>query len=194
MSLWLKKSTATTIIIGPFVDSIDAVTPETALDIVQADQLVWKNGGALGAKNDPGSAVHRALGHYETALSAVDTNTLGRLRFAVYKTEALPLWADFMVIPAQVYDSLVGGTDQLDVSLLSADQLSLIDAGLNRAMGSVSDTNPRSPLNALRKLMNKWSITGSTLTVFEEDDTTTAFTQAIGVTPGADPVTSLDTA
>lgn len=68
------------------------------------------------------------------------------------------------------------------------------DALLNRDMGAVSDTNARSPLNALRFIRNKWSIAGSTLTVTKEDDSTSAWTAAVSTTPGADPVTGNDPA
>jgi len=192
--MFLKLSTAATITFGPFVDSTDAVTPETALGLVQADARLSKNGAAFAQKNDATSPAHLENGHYSVVLNATDTNTLGRLRVAVYKAGALPVWADFQIIPAQVYDSLVGGSDQLDVSLPSADQTLLVDALLKRDMSAVTGEAARSPLNALRKLMNKWSIAGATLTVFKEDDSSSAFTQAITTTPGADPVTALDTA
>lgn len=68
------------------------------------------------------------------------------------------------------------------------------DALLNRDMSAVSDTNARSPLNALRFIRNKWSISGSTLTVTKENDTTAAWTAAVSTTPGADPVTGNDPA
>lgn len=57
--------------------------------------------------------------------------------------------------------------------------------------GTVPD---RSTLNALRFLRNKWSISGGTLTVTGEDDTTAAWTAAVTGTPDADPVTGFDPA
>lgn len=51
----------------------------------------------------------------------------------------------------------------------------------------------RSLLGGDAKLVNKWSIAGSTLTVYHDDDTTVFGTQAITGTPGADPITALDT-
>jgi len=51
----------------------------------------------------------------------------------------------------------------------------------------------RSLLGAVAKLVNKWSISGTTLTIKHEDDTTTAGTQALTATPGADPITEIDT-
>lgn len=67
------------------------------------------------------------------------------------------------------------------------------DALLNRDMSAVTVTNARSPINALRWLRNKWSNSGGTLTVYAEDDTTTAWTAAT-TTAASDPVDSVDPA
>lgn len=68
------------------------------------------------------------------------------------------------------------------------------DALLNRDMSAVSDTNSRSPLNALRHIRNKWSVSGTTLIVAKEDDTTTAWTSTLSTSAGADPITGSDPA
>lgn len=68
------------------------------------------------------------------------------------------------------------------------------DAMLNRDMSAVSDTSARSPLNALRFLRNLWSISGTTLTVKKEDDSTTAWTAVVTPAPGADPISGSDPA
>ena len=116
MTTWLKQSTATDVELGPFVDDTDGKTAETGLTISQADCQLIKNGGAAAQKNDSTSATHLAGGHYKVPLNTTDTNTLGRLRLYVNESGALPVWRDFMVLPANIYDSLVGGSDYLDVS------------------------------------------------------------------------------
>jgi hypothetical protein len=109
MTTWLKQSTATDVELGPFVDDTDGKTAETGLTISQADCQLIKNGGAAAQKNDATSATHLAGGHYKVPLNTTDTNTLGRLRLYVNESGALPVWRDFMVLPANIYDSLVGG-------------------------------------------------------------------------------------
>lgn len=52
----------------------------------------------------------------------------------------------------------------------------------------------RNVLSALQYLRNKVAISGSTMTVSAEDDTTTAWTAALTTSPGVDPVTTLDPA
>jgi hypothetical protein len=68
------------------------------------------------------------------------------------------------------------------------------DALLNRDMSEVSDTNARSPLNALRFLRNKWSVAATTLTVTKENDTTAAWTASVTTDASADPIIGNDPA
>ena len=112
--LWLKQSTAVTVKIGPFVDSTDGNTQETALTISQADIRLSKNGGAFAQSNNVAGATHDANGWYGVPLDTTDTNTLGTLTVFVHETGALAVWRDFMVVPANVWDSLFGA-DKLQV-------------------------------------------------------------------------------
>lgn len=114
MATWLKQSTAATIEIGPFVDDTDGKTAETALTLSQADIRLSKNGAAFAQKNDANAATHMEIGYYSCALNSTDTNTLGRLRLAVHESGALPVFMEFMVVPANVWDSLFGA-DKLQV-------------------------------------------------------------------------------
>lgn len=114
--LYLKQSTAATIKLGPFLDEDDGKTAETGLTLSQADFRLSKNGGDFAQKNESSSGTHDELGYYDVALDTTDTNTLGRLLIAVQESGALPVWKEFMVVTANVYDSLVGGSDYLDVN------------------------------------------------------------------------------
>jgi hypothetical protein len=84
------------------------------------------------------------------------------------------------------------GTDGVVIS--TSTQQAIADQLLNRDMSAVSDTTARSPLNALRLLRNKYSVSGSTLTVTKEDDTTSAWTSTLTTDAAADPVTGSDPA
>jgi hypothetical protein len=108
MSIWLKQSTAADVLVGPFVDDTDFKTAETALTISQADIRISKNGAAFAQTNNATGATHRENGHYIVPLDTTDTNTLGRIRVAVHESGALAAWQDFMVVPANVWDSLFG--------------------------------------------------------------------------------------
>lgn len=118
--MYLKQSTAATIVLGPFVDSTDGVTAETALTISQADVRLSKNAGTFAQKSDTGSCSHMEAGHYACTLNTTDTNTLGHLRVAVAESGALPVWRDYLVLPSNVYDSLLS-TDKLQVHAVEID-------------------------------------------------------------------------
>ena len=113
----LKQSTAATIKLGPFVDDTDGKTAETALTIGQADIRLSKNGGDIAQTNNATGATHDELGYYDIPLDTTDTGTLGRLRVLVSKAGALPVWQDFVVVTANVYDSMFS-TDKLDVAVV----------------------------------------------------------------------------
>lgn len=114
--LYLKQSTAATIKLGPFVDDSDGKTAETGLTISQADIRLSKNGGDIAQTNNSAGATHDELGYYNVPLDTTDTNTLGTLKVIVSVSGALPVFADFMVITAEAYDTLCG-TDHFTVDL-----------------------------------------------------------------------------
>jgi hypothetical protein len=108
----LRQSAAWTFQLGPFVDSTDGVTPEASLTIAATDVDVSKNGAAYANKNDATAMTGTgdSQGWYDCVLDATDTGTLGKLDVRCYVSGALPVWREFMVIPANAYDALVAGT------------------------------------------------------------------------------------
>lgn len=66
------------------------------------------------------------------------------------------------------------------------------DALLDRDLSAGADTVSRSVRNALRLLRNKITIAAGTLTVFKENDSTTAWTAVVGTDAAADPIVSID--
>ena len=65
------------------------------------------------------------------------------------------------------------------------------DALLGRDFGLVTGAAARSLLQAARFLRNKVTVVGSTLTIFEEDGTTPAWTATIATDSGAQPIISV---
>lgn len=116
MTQWLEQSTAATVIMGPFVDQSNGYTPETGLTAGGVDEIgVYKHDAtALTSISGTTTFTHRAGGMYTMTLSTADTGTVGRLTAYVRDDDVcLPVWKEFMVVPSNVYDSLVGGTDTL---------------------------------------------------------------------------------
>lgn len=113
---YLKQSTSVDVPIGPFLDATDGVTAETALTITQPDIRLKKNGGAWAQKAAAQTLSHEENGWYEVTLDTTDTNTLGLLQLAVHESGALPVWHEFHVVTANVYDTLFS-TDKFDVNV-----------------------------------------------------------------------------
>ena len=93
------------------------------------------------------------------------------------------------VVNVDLVDTTTTNTDMVAAAPTATENA---DALLNRDMSAVSDTTDRSPLNALRFLRNKYSVTGTTLTVTKENDTTAAWTSVLTTDATADPVTGSD--
>lgn len=71
------------------------------------------------------------------------------------------------------------------------------DALLNRDMSTGTDSGTatvRTVRQALRFLRNKWAVSGTTLTVYKEDDTTASWTGTVTTNASADPITANDPA
>lgn len=118
----LKQSTAAILKLGPFVDSTDGVTAETGLTIAQADIQISKAGGAFAQTSDSSpTTTHDADGWYPVPLTTTDTATLGALVVQVAMSGALPVFWRGMVVPANVYDALVGGSDYLQVDAVQVE-------------------------------------------------------------------------
>ena len=82
--------------------------------------------------------------------------------------------------------------DKTGYALTSGERTSVADALLNRDMSAVTVTNSRSPINALRALRNKVSVTAGT--VYAEDDATAAWTFTTTVDAAQSPITVIDPA
>lgn len=94
---------------------------------------------------------------------------------------------------AGAIDAAAIATGAIDADALAADAgTEIADALLKRDWTAVTGEAARSALNALRFLRNRWVVSTNTLTVYEEDDATTAWTAAVTDTVGADPVTGVD--
>lgn len=109
-----KLSTAITVVFGPVLDTAGA--PYTGA-IAYTDAKIFKN-GTDGALNGSATFTHKYQGFYALALTTSDISAVGTatvtLNLANYSAPAVRL----TVLPANVYDSLVAGSDALDVSLI----------------------------------------------------------------------------
>jgi hypothetical protein len=116
MAIPLRQSTSSQEIpLGYFVDSADGNTEETALTIANTDIKLWKAGATTLANKNNGGATHISNGIYYAVLDATDSDTLGSLVVFVHVAGALAVRVECLVLAANVYDSLVAGSDALQV-------------------------------------------------------------------------------
>lgn len=142
MAIYLKQSTASQeVALGFFVDSTDGNTEETGLTIAAADIRLHKAGGTT-LTTPAAGATHISNGIYYWVADATDTNTLGPMTIYCHPTGALAVRVECCVLAANVYDSLIGGGDVLDVSTTQ-----LAGQTVTAAAGVTFPTSVASPTN-----------------------------------------------
>jgi hypothetical protein len=124
---YLKQNTDSYVSIGMVLDKTAGLGNEDGLTVTSFSGVIVKEVQSSActhtdftpsatAANDWGMA---AIGHgglYQLKIPDSEINFVGSAMLAVwYDAEALPVWHEFMIVPANVWDSLMG-TDLLDVS------------------------------------------------------------------------------
>ena len=128
---YLRTNTDTRVTVGPFFDKTDGVTPEVSLTVTGCKlTLMVDTAGvptlildtaptASGGANDMVHVTNDDAGFYDLELAAANVNYLGRAMLAI--TDAAthcPVFHEFTILPAVVYDSLILGTDALQVDTI----------------------------------------------------------------------------
>jgi hypothetical protein len=90
--------------------------------------------------------------------------------------------------------NFTGSNVQATVTISAGDLIAIADAILKRDFSAVSGESARSLINAARFLRNKWSVSGTTLTVTKEDDAASAWTATVTKDAASAPVVASDPA
>lgn len=165
----LEADAATEVVIGPFVDEIDAVTPITGItnwDSTASVQLIKESGAQGGVSktdlegstnmNPGGSGDYEiqeiADGYYRMKLPAGAVDTEGRLRITFHDVDRyLPMTFEGLVVSANVYQSLVKGTATLTAL-----------ATIQNRMGAWTGSGINTVLGAFQALFRKSGIAAPT--------------------------------
>lgn len=118
--MWLKQSTQINVLVGPFVDFADGVTPESGITLGTVDEALLVKHNATTAV-DISARTWQLLtggrGWYIITLTTGDTDTKGMLTILFHDDNvALPAWRNFFVADPIFYDSIVG-SDLMQVDL-----------------------------------------------------------------------------
>ena len=136
--MWAKQSTAATLIVGPILDSTGAEFTTAVI----GDLSISKNGGTLTAMASAATLTHIANGQYTLVTTTGNLDTLGRAQITCNKSTYQMPTVNLMVVPANVFDSMVLGTDALDVSAIQfAGQTITAAAGVTLPSSIASPTN-----------------------------------------------------
>lgn len=128
---YLKQNTATVITIGPFLDKTDGITAEVALTVTSCHlTLMVDNAGtptlaldanatASAGSNDMVHITNDDAGFYSLELTAANTNYLGGAILSINDVAThCPVFHEFTILSANIYDSMVAGSDLFDVSVV----------------------------------------------------------------------------
>lgn len=139
--MFLRQSTASQeILLGPFVDSTDGNTAETALTIANTDINIFKEGATTLATKNSGGATHISGGYYYAVLDATDTNTVGQLEVHVKVSGALAVKREYQVVEEAIYDAVYAA---------SANGMTATHKNwLGAIAGKTADTTTRAEINA----------------------------------------------
>lgn len=149
--MFLRQGTQTTIKVGPLLDSTDYKTRETGFNSASAglDIDVYKEGGGKtdlvpsASSSAAGYFGHSANGNYYLTLSSAHLDTVGNGGIDITVTGALPFFTGFVVLDGVTYDSLVAGTDYLNVDALyisgSSTAADSLEANIGNLDAAVSD-------------------------------------------------------
>lgn len=131
----LKQNTGQLVMVGPLVDATDGFTAETGVTLSTCSlAAIYKHNATVSTTISMRSFTHMAVGEYTLSLGNSDLDTLGVMTLVlVCPNVCRPFRQEFMVVPANVYDSLVSGSDYLDANVAQVDG--------NAAAGLLTSTN-----------------------------------------------------
>jgi hypothetical protein len=175
-----KYGTATTI----YFPLIDAGTRNFAgsgdYTHVSGDVRISKDGAASATANGTPTVVTMNNGSmWKLALTATEMEAK---TVVVTIIDAATKAIEDQMIVIETYGTGNGEVDTVEFA----------DALLNRNMATGTDSGGRTVRSALRKLRNKVSISGTTLTVTKEDDSTSDHTETLTTSASAEAITASD--
>ena len=142
MAIWLRQSTATTVQLGPFVEVTDGYSYKaTTITIVSGVlKYVFPNAAVV---NSTGAGVLADPGWMTVPISVSDTAAAGALTLRIGNaTNNLPVWRSYMIVPAQVYDSYILGTDNIQVDVVQITGAAPSAATVNANIIAINNAAP----------------------------------------------------
>ena len=192
--MWVKQSTAATVIIGPVLDSTGA---EYASAVI-GDLSISKNGGTLTALASAATLTLIANGQYTLVLTTGNFDTLGRAQITCNKSTYQMPSIELMVLPSTVFDALITNAVNATGGLVGATAAITTMAGVISTLTQTQVTGGAYAINNASFAFNAgldFSTTqkAATLARVTLVDTTTANTDMRGTNSAALAATALST-
>lgn len=171
----------------------DSGAPATGLTLTDINIYLYARNRTTGAITNvwnPENPTEEIGGGLYSRNYSEDPDTYTYFAYAQY-TGATTLDVDY---------ALQSGSDSVTVTAIDSTTANkAADHTIRRSFANAVDSSSgdaktfRSLLGAIAKLVNKIAISGTTLTIYEEDDTTALGTQTLTTDSGALPITEADT-
>ncbi len=117
----LRRATQTNILVGPFVDKIDGVTPEDGITMGTVDEALLVKHDATSSIDISGRTwqlLTGGRGWYIITLTTGDTDTKGRLTILFHEDAvALPAWVNLLVVDENRWDEIIEGTSPVSADV-----------------------------------------------------------------------------
>jgi hypothetical protein len=179
-----KYGTATTIVFPLVKAGTTNLATSSDYTYAAGDIKISKDGGA--AANPTNSPTAVTMGNGAIWTLALTATEMEAKVIAVTIVDSATKAVEDQIIILETYGEAVGSINTQDFA----------DGLLRRNLASVSESGlpSRSPLNAIRFLRNRWAVATGTLTVYKEDDSTSAWTSTLSTTASADAIIGSDPA
>lgn len=190
---YIRQNTATDRPFGPFVEASDGSSykattitmPTTGTQHVR----VWKTDGTVTGLADAITLFEP--GWARLSIAASDVTSVGVVRYAIGNaTNNMPVWREYMVVPANVYDSMILGSDFLQVDVVQVTGAAPSSAAIGSVANLTTGVNVTS-VNAGVVGVNVTSINGSA--VSNATVAAGSFLDYVMFTPGVQSITVKDT-
>lgn len=185
MELLRKRNTATTIYFPMVVRDAQDFATDAEWTPVTGD-IQFSVDGATFDNTNTTTPTHEGNGMWSLALLGAEVN--GKTTMITIIDIAAKVVEDQAILISTFGDD----SSQLSFNVIA-------DHIIRRTFQNACDSadgdakTGRSLLGAIAKLVNKVAATGGTLTVYEDDDSTSLFAQTTTTDAGADPIVTLDT-
>jgi hypothetical protein len=162
MALPLKVGTANQVaVIGPFLNSTDGVSAVNTT-ITNNDIKIYTHNNTAAANKNSGGATHIAGGYYHLTYDATDTGALGRMLVSCSMNGALPVWHEYAVVNASVYEALYGSNFlQSDMIKIAGANVSNTTAQLGVNVIQIANNAPANSIIGTVNLANNLAAMGA---------------------------------